>query len=1076
MSETSNPKEVSLYNFVTNTPPPVVRLLVELAPLVGLARWAAQVCSWKSTYVSESWLAIFVWWAICLSSEVAFKYLLPFIILSPIALRQLAPRVPVLRRWAPVSNAVVPATESTVSTALADVQALESLLPHWPPLPETLPPPPVIARILLTLYVPYLLATTFISAKVLVAVAGTAVLAWRSPWLCASRKILARSGWVQFLIHQSWAALTGLPQPAAGSFSLTSSPRKPLEKISPTTINGLDTPELPEPAVVRFTFSVMENQRWWVGLDWTAALLPSDRPSWCSVPPSLSPLPSPGSLPLPGPTTVFLPLPSTRSAPSNLRMKRTSKWKWDDGDWCVVVGTTGKDGAVKVDRVKMDLPLDAEGLGNGSAARLVDAVGKGLRRGQTISGDDGRPPKEHGHPAAANEKETSMSPTANGDAVADSAHQATDVDGWAYADNKWEHPTPKGGIGKYTRMRRWTRVAVLEEKIEVVPGDAAIANGSSTHVHTAPESVMAPSTTKSSPLRQRTPIANAQRRRPKLEPTYRQKMLTQEDSKWQGEDHLRESTMSKLGGHVAEDSESENNLIMMKAPNVEELRRRNQRQPISNIPEHILLDIFLIVLEDTKLWAYYITLHILSQVSADWALLIRESPSLWCLINFHDSAEIHHIAFSRSKDSPIDIIYSLSDERGGNDPLIARLILQSHRWRSLEYYGFPNRCWLDDLHGVQAPKLERLDIHVAVRPRVLELFRGEAPALKYLYLSGCSIDWRSNMLSGLKTLHLYSIEPTCPSVDDLVNILCASPTLLNFDLCYLKCEAPRDDLTLYTRPIELLYLETFSLCDLPLLTVQSLLRVLRIPACIQLTLDVRPETPLDLFDASMDHILSVMNKILASKKESSRSSFLIMDDTVTIQRWPVDTGRLKLNVSVRGDAGMDSILMERLVKVFESPRAVDLENLALKGSASTDFPSSLIQPIFRSSLRSRCLRISGRIWMDETLRCLGEPITVDGTTRWPLLSLQTIELVRFPPKINILLDMVKRRYEADPDLDNIVAGSRSMERPAALNKLGIETPFNDADAAEVQRLKSILGEGVVEWKSSEEMRMVITED
>ncbi|KAG9006002.1 hypothetical protein FRB93_009103 [Tulasnella sp. JGI-2019a] len=500
MSESVNPTEVSLYTFVTNTPPPVVRLLVELAPLVSLARWIAQVCSWKSTHVAESWLALFAWWALCLSSEVAFKYLLPVILLSPIAFHQLAPRVPFLQRWMIAPPVVIPATETTVSTALADVQTLELLLPHHPALPGSLPSPWVIGRILLVIYIPYIIATTCISAKVLVAITGTIVLTWRSPWLCASRKILSRSGWVQFLLHQSWAALSGLPQPTAASFN---SPCIPFKKAQ---VEGVDMSELPEPAVVRFTFSVMENQRWWMGLDWTAALLPSDRPSWCSIPPNLSPLPPPGSLSLPGPTTVYLPIPSTRPTARNFRMKRTSKWRWDDGDWGVVVGTAGKDGVVKVDRVKIDLPMDAEGLGNGSAARLVDAVGKGLRRSQTISSSDsGNSVKENGY-----EKEAPKSPTlaTTGNTAKDSIQEATDLDGWIYADNKWEHPASKGGIGKYTRMRRWTRVAILEEKIEVVPGDAATATSSSTPVDPAPGSLLTSSPKRDATLRQRTLMTN----------------------------------------------------------------------------------------------------------------------------------------------------------------------------------------------------------------------------------------------------------------------------------------------------------------------------------------------------------------------------------------------------------------------------------------------------------------------------------------------------------------------------------------------------------------------------------------
>jgi len=47
----------------------------------------------------------------------------------------------------------------------------------------------------------------------------------------------------------------------------------------------------------------------------------------------------------------------------------------------------------------------------------------------------------------------------------------TDPDGWTFGDNKWENTSDKGGMGKYTRTRRWTRIAVLREETEEVgPG------------------------------------------------------------------------------------------------------------------------------------------------------------------------------------------------------------------------------------------------------------------------------------------------------------------------------------------------------------------------------------------------------------------------------------------------------------------------------------------------------------------------------------------------------------------------------------------------------------------------------
>ena len=80
-----------------------------------------------------------------------------------------------------------------------------------------------------------------------------------------------------------------------------------------------------------FAFTIYENQRWRVGLDWTAALLPGERPSWCSAP--QAPLSPPATFALPAPTTGFLPDNNVPDA----RKKRTAMWAWAEAEWQVVV-------------------------------------------------------------------------------------------------------------------------------------------------------------------------------------------------------------------------------------------------------------------------------------------------------------------------------------------------------------------------------------------------------------------------------------------------------------------------------------------------------------------------------------------------------------------------------------------------------------------------------------------------------------------------------------------------------------------------------------------------------------------
>ena len=83
---------------------------------------------------------------------------------------------------------------------------------------------------------------------------------------------------------------------------------------------------------IYFRFEVHENQRWWMGLDWTSALLPQERPSWCDL--HLLPVSPPASFPLPTPSSIVLPNP-TKDEPLG-RIKRVAQWKWLDDDWSIV--------------------------------------------------------------------------------------------------------------------------------------------------------------------------------------------------------------------------------------------------------------------------------------------------------------------------------------------------------------------------------------------------------------------------------------------------------------------------------------------------------------------------------------------------------------------------------------------------------------------------------------------------------------------------------------------------------------------------------------------------------------------
>lgn len=118
-----------------------------------------------------------------------------------------------------------------------------------------------------------------ITTKRVVLMLGTLGLSWHSRPARVSRTILWRSRSVRWLC----ALTTGLPFDIPGEIY----PPLPLRRAgngngSADHLNTQSTtsPQKHSPAKIRFTFSVWENQRRWLGIGWTSNLLAYERAPW----------------------------------------------------------------------------------------------------------------------------------------------------------------------------------------------------------------------------------------------------------------------------------------------------------------------------------------------------------------------------------------------------------------------------------------------------------------------------------------------------------------------------------------------------------------------------------------------------------------------------------------------------------------------------------------------------------------------------------------------------------------------------------------------------------------------------
>ena len=308
-----------------------------------------------------------------------------------------------------------PLTESTLQNVITDMTIIQSTLP------TSLPAPSLSTseafRAAMILFIPYILFSFVVSLRTVIALAGSVLLTWRAPWAIVVRATIWRSAWFRWSAYKIWAFLINEPLPS------------PVMSPPPATTSTEAVQS------IRFLFTIYENQRWWMGLDWTAALMPAERPSWCSA--TLQPMTPPNAFTLPESTTLYLP------DGKGGRLKRTATWRWEEPEWRVLVH---KDGA-PVSRVER--PFSTVKDEGQSSSLLLKAAG----RRQDIQSESSKTvvdiPDDHSEDLTDTKDDEIF----------------TDPDGWVYGDNKWENPSSKGGLTKVSFFMGINHSKFIDQKI-----------------------------------------------------------------------------------------------------------------------------------------------------------------------------------------------------------------------------------------------------------------------------------------------------------------------------------------------------------------------------------------------------------------------------------------------------------------------------------------------------------------------------------------------------------------------------------------------------------------------------------
>ena len=324
---------------------------------------------------------------------------------------------------------------------------------------------------------PYPIAA--LSVRSLLCLTGTLAFTWCAPWCALMRQAIWKSATIRRLVRGTGRALSGQKpfSEAYGRGNLddewnsnqlthdavlraSASKDKNASARSSDNASGKRKTEASrdrdsDSGVTRhedvmYQFSIFENQRWWMGLDWTAALLPQERPSWSDE--ASNPVSPPSSFSLPPARVTLTPAPTSSNPKAYNR--RTIKWQWLDPEWTIAGAshttcTAAHKGSCSVTSAKEAAIASAKTLGDQEA---LDAAKQGYL-GVALD----RIRKARG---------ASLDPEAIAGPPTEDEEWDVDIDGWQYGDNAWDKMSNRAGLGRYTRRRKWIRRAVLIEVVE----------------------------------------------------------------------------------------------------------------------------------------------------------------------------------------------------------------------------------------------------------------------------------------------------------------------------------------------------------------------------------------------------------------------------------------------------------------------------------------------------------------------------------------------------------------------------------------------------------------------------------
>ncbi|KAG8914536.1 hypothetical protein FRC01_004023 [Tulasnella sp. 417] len=296
-------------------------------------------------------------------------------------------------------------------------------------------------------------------------------------------------------------------------------------------------------------------------------------------------------------------------------------------------------------------------------------------------------------------------------------------------------------------------------------------------------------------------------------------------------------------------------------------RHQNALQPVNKLPAEVLSAIFHQFLSDVPIFHHFNFLFIVARVSAHWKSVVDSTPSLWSVVSSNHSRVQVDWALQKSGRTPISVACRYTGEaltatvKQGSRDFLRRMQSTGRQWDQLTL-RLPTIGHLREFLEEPAPYLRKLNIKVAnPSSDPVDLCGDVRGVLEDVSLTGASIEWDSEALSGLQRLNLdYRLSGLGPSLTEILCLLQQSPTLRRFSWSgWISLDTVT---TGVTPTITLSHLTRLSLRDAPEVGVFKILECIHAPACSHLTIQC------DLEDGDTTQSLSQLERFLPSLEKS----------------------------------------------------------------------------------------------------------------------------------------------------------------------------------------------------------------